>query len=373
LTQESVMSERAVVAESLENGCRGPARARIDSVEQKGGPVRPSPLAVVGTGLAALVIALTGCTPAPLTPPRTASSAEATPTPAPSITPLVIGAAEMPPVAFDGDCAKALTSADIAEVTGTDLSPSASDDFDPSNENVGGLRCSWGDTNQSLRIGVIPRPALDGLEMPADLAGLYFQECGTWVCSWQGGDDAIWIAISFQLGSEMTRVNVDEWGAALGERIIDRHAASEAAPWERDRTGWWPEFACEDIAGPIGDQLGLALVGTPLPHEHLPAPEQTMAMTATRRTYCDVAGADGDPHFTVSTRAGVGGSLRVPPDIDAAPVDLGVPGITAQVANDSWFPLSDGVNQAEVYVFETTGEPHDIAAAVAAAAASGFQ
>jgi hypothetical protein len=340
--------------------------------------MRHSPITLLGASLAAVALLLSGCaTPAPTTPGASAEPSEQTPTPAPTSAsdPIVIGPAEMPPVAFGGDCEKVLTPADIAEVTGKELALQPPIQVEPPIDSAGGLRCGWSDElsdGASLRVGVLPQAGLDGAEIDADHAQIYFVECH-WVCSWEGGDESVWLEISFQYPSAMTRGVIDEWGEALGARITARYAdASADAPWVRDRSGWWPKFECGQLADAVGAQLGIALEGTAAGYDSRPAPVQWMAHRASRGTRCHLEGEG--TNLGVWTSAGLGGSLTADPGWESStPIDLGVPGITAQQASEEAIALSDGVNRASFYVYEAPVPVRDVAAAIAAAAASDFQ
>ncbi|MCW3492442.1 DUF3558 domain-containing protein [Microbacterium sp. SSM24] len=350
---------------------RGPGTDRFSRPHLLRRIMRRSPFAAA-LPVVAVVLTLTGCAAtAPVETP--AASPTSAPSATPTIEPIVIGPAEMPPVPFDGDCAKALTPEDIAAVTGRNLLLDEFRNFEPLIDNVGGLRCSWSGDGGQMAIAVMPRSGLDGAEIPAELTATYFEDCG-WVCSWQGGDDAVWTAVSFQFDDGMTREVVDGWGSTLGPRVVRNYVSSAGEPWVRDRTGWWPTFECQALADAVGTQLGTDLVGLQYGPEHLGAPEQTLAILAGRETACILQDAGGELNLLLSTEAGLGGSFREAPEsAPTAPVDLGVPGITAQTRGESGFSVADGVNRADLYVYESALPLRDIAVAVAAAAASDFQ
>lgn len=337
--------------------------------------IRASTPSLVPVAAGLLLLALVGCTPTPAAAPDSRASAVPTPTPTPTVEPVVVGPAEMPPIVFDGDCAAALTPEDIAEVTGRDLALDPPIQYEPSIDNAGGLRCPWSNADGAgIYIGIMPRAGLDGAEIPADLTERYFTECDGWVCSWQGGNDDVWVAISFNFLDEMTREGVDEWGDDLGQRIIARFADSAPEPWIRDRSSWWPAFECATIAEAVGAQLGTTLIGSDYGFEHLPAPEQLMGSLSSREAACILKDEGGALSLLVSTEAGQGGSFfRDENSRPAAPLDLGVPGIEAQTVGGELVVLIDGVNRADVFVYESAVPSDDIAAAVAAAAASDFQ
>lgn len=336
---------------------------------------RRSLAAVITAG--ALAIAFAGCASTSAATPDPGASVEPVAESTPTVEPIVVGSAEMPPVVFDGDCAQALTPEDIAEVTGQDLVLQPPIQYEPLIDSAGGLRCSWSSGQSDggrVYLGIIPQAGLDGVEMPADISTMYFEDCGSWVCAWQGGDDAVWVTLSFQYGDEMTRASVDGWGEALGERVIARYAEAADGPWIRDRSGWWPAFDCAQVAEAVGAQLGITLNGSEQGFEDIPAPEQWMAVHASRETGCNLSDEQRGLVFLVSTVAGLGGSFSEHPDAQPlSPIDLGVPGIEAQTTGEWRFVLIDGINQADLYVYESPTSLDNIARAVAAAAASDFQ
>ena len=94
--------------------------------------------------------------------------------------------------------------------------------------NVGGLsvhvarrlrgRSSW----RSSR-----RPALGDAALSAESEEYYFEDCDpNWVCSSAGGvGGAVGRAARSRFAPDMTRANVDAWGAALGAQIDAAYAA----------------------------------------------------------------------------------------------------------------------------------------------------
>lgn len=342
--------------------------------------MRLSPLASLGIGLAAISLALTGCATAePEAAP--AASSTPTPTPTPTMEPIVIGPAEMPPVVFDGDCEKVATTEELTDTIGVELEPHVRESEFDATLTLGGLSCEWnGPNGELIFVGVIPQTGLDGAEIPADLAEFYFGEC-TWAggsCSWQGSNESVWVGISFSGISGMTHDAAVGWGDELGQRVLENHAAEAAESWVRDRAGWWPALDCGTIADAVGAQLGAPLVGEPYGFEHVPVPGQLLAIQAVGHADCSLDGPDGEPVVRVSTWPGLGASFSVP---DAEPVDSGVPGISMlDYGANEWggtareYRLTDGVNRAGVSASDSSvGTQQEIAAAVAAAAASDFQ
>ena len=338
--------------------------------------MRRSPLAAVLA--VATVIALAGCATAPAakpdpTPP--APTPTPTPTPTTTVESMVVGPAESPPVAFGGDCTRVLEPDDIAEVMGMSVEPATSEPDPVLGANVGSLWCSWASPQGSVRLTVIPQAGLDGATFPADSVKYYFEDCDTdWVCGWQGGDSSIWIGMALS-HPEMTRESVDAWGSALGERITGNHEAVRDEPWVRDRTGWWPTFTCEQIAAAVGAQLGAEVTGEFVGYIDPPAPGMVMADVASRHVQCMVSAPQDVGIAVLSTRAGTAASAPASPA-----VALGIPGITAATISAGYylggqgFSITDGTNVVWLEAASAGGwSEQQIATAIAAAAASGFQ
>lgn len=336
--------------------------------------MRHSPLAALIVG-AALGLALTGCTPSPnvSTTPEALPSATATPT----VEPVVIGPTDTPPVAFGGDCSKVLAPEQIADATGLSLELQVSSANEGTSANVGALWCAWeGPEGRAVRLTIIPQAGLDGTTFPADSMKYYFEDCDAdWVCAWQGGNDSIWIGLSFQSVPDMTRQSVDAWGAALGEQIMAHHSTAGDEAWIRDRNGWWPTVDCDQVAESVGAQLGLALSGEQVGYIDPPAHGHVMADLASRYSVCSLSTSDGAGMAVLSLTAGTASSSPSSPSIE-----LGIPGVTAATTDAGYyldgdgFALTDGTNLVWLEA-ASSGErsPQQIATAVAAAAASGFQ
>lgn len=339
--------------------------------------MRRSPLALLGLVLAA-ALAASGCAPRAATPDPT-TSVETAPTaePSPTVDPVVVGPAEMPPPVFGGDCTKALSSEDVAAVMG-DAWSSEPSRTQPVSANVGALECVWtksDDSNAQVRVTVIQESALDGAALSAELADEYYAGCEIAVCSWQGGEDGLWIGIDF-IERDLTRQVVDSWGADLGELIIARHVQAAPAPWVRDRNGWWPSLDCAQVAEAVSAQLGETLAGQDAGWEEIPAPGYMLAHQASRGTECNLA--LGDTYLRFSMSSGTGAER--PPGFEWTAEDLGVPGIQAFVSDQedvADYTFTDGINTATIQIHTWPGDPvvphRDIAVAVAAAAASGFE
>ncbi len=341
--------------------------------------MRTSPLANLVLGLAVISVVLTGCATGAAEP---AGNPAAAPPTEPSATstaePIVVGPAEMPPVAFDGDCAQALSIDEVSElleVTATEQ-PVAPDEV---LLNLGGLTCRWSEADDlALMVHAIPRAGLDGAELPAEFDDML--ECPSdpvasealhRSCAWEGGDDELWLGLVLPLHGQQTAADIDEAGTALAERILERHAASGAQAWVRDRSTWWPSFDCAQVATALSAELGEPVDGQVVPWDADLAPiGRIMKREAGRLSDCSFAGSAG-PAGSVHVYPGLGGG----PFEGVATVDLGIPGITAyEPIDDGPYIVTDGVNRVEVWSYETSAiEPRDFVAAIAAAAASDFQ
>ncbi len=329
---------------------------------------------------AAVVLALAGCaTPTDTPPPEPAP----TPTPTASATPAAqvrtVGPTEMPPTVFDGDCALALTAEEAVQITGLPFALESSESSG-SMANVGGVNCTWHAEPVALRVQIIPQAGLDDAEFPEDSVDYYFEDCDpNWVCGWRWESEDLWIAGSFQFAADMTRESIDAWGSALGAAMGAHFEANPGEPWERDRTGWWDTLDCQAAATAIGDGLGMALAGEQAGYIDPPAAGWVMADIAAHMSDCAISVPDGgDQVVLLHTTAGTGSA---PPEwvLSYTPVDLGVDGITASTGGrgpygGEQYYLTDGVNTASIEARSTaTHSPEQIAAAVARAAASGFE
>lgn len=335
--------------------------------------MRCSPRSAVLLGLA-VVLTVTGCaTPAPTETPAASPSA---PAPEPTVEPLVIGPAQMPPIAFGGECAKALSLADVTEVLGAEATLDGSrPEGRTSIDSAGGLQCAWTTPEAQLTLDVIPRSGLNGAAFPEERAARYFDECNDgWFCSWEGGDHQVWLALTFT-NQGMTRSEVDAQAEALAPRVLANFATAGDEPWTRDRTGWWPALACDDLAVAVGSQSGDALTGEEGRIEDLPYPGYLITQEGTGHTDCTLYDDAGAVVGRVVTDPGLG----APPLWSGGePVDLGAPGITAlasPIGDTRWvYVMGDGVNRVYVEAGDSSvGTPEQFAVAVAAAAASDFQ
>lgn len=338
--------------------------------------MRRSPLALLGLVLAA-ALAASGCAPRAATPDPT-RTAEAAPTvePSPTIEPLVIGPAEMPPVAFGGDCSKTLSNEDLAEWLGTGVTPERGTGQHLA--AMGGLECTWpGPNGASVRLEAIPRAGLSGAEFPDEHAPSFFANCSyDGYCSWQGGDDALWLALTFHIPEIATSQDAAAAGEALGAKVIESHDAVASQPWTQDTTGWIVDLGCERIAAAVGAQFGQPLEGQEFGWDaDRPPAAYVMAIASGRQALCRLRPDEPDGSESI---------VRVFPGLgalafdDAVPVDLGIAGVIAfkrpgAFIGEEWM-ITDGVNRIEAFLPRagaTTPDP--LAVAVAAAAASGFE
>lgn len=326
--------------------------------------------------LAILLVALVGCGSSPEPQATATPTVTATPIPVPTDEPLQVAPAGVPPVAFGHDCGAVLTDAQVADATGLALQFQTGDSSGTM-ANVGGLVCTWRGETATLVVEVIPQSGVGDAVLSPESEKYYFQDCDpNWVCAWHGESDEMWVAGTFQFAPDMTRAKVDAWGAALGAQVGANFAAKPDEPWVRDRAGWWPVLDCQAAADAIGRELGAALVGQASSLGDPPSPGYEMAGVASHRTACGIAEPGGGATFLyLDTLAGTGATT---PD-GYQPVDMGIDGIqassggTGPYAGQQYY-FSDGVNSTWIEARATaTLQPDTVAAAVARAAASGFE
>lgn len=343
--------------------------------------MRLRPIARLSLFAGVLAVVLTGCAAGPAAAPAPTPSTDA-PTPTPTVETLVVGPAEMPPVPFSGDCSAMLTVDDIAEVTGHDMGTGTREES-AIEANAGALSCRWTDgANRITSATVVPWAGLDVSALPSKYADAFAGDCRSDFCSWQGGDDHVWITVDFfDNWEQLPRESVDVWGDRLGARIMGRVAEASVGAWTRDRTGWWPTLDCDQIASAVGAQLGQPLTASTQGWEHRPPPWVALAHEASRVTSCALDTGDAAVFLTVMSGSGIE-EWR---NLEAwAADDLGVPGIESFSNEDirSSYPsaayaLTDGINGAHITI--AGGEDgfaipaRDLAVAVAAAASSGFE
>jgi len=314
-------------------------------------------------------------TPEPQPTPTPVSSATTSPTPEA----MVVRPGDKPPTVFDGDCDAAVPTSDLTELVGASLVLRSSESTGDTG-NVGGLSCAWNGDGGMVTVEMLPLSGLNGVAFPADQQGYYFEDCDpSWVCSWAGETDELWIATSFQLSTDMTREAVDGWGSEIAEAVDVNFSASAPIEWERDRSGWWPVLDCGTVARQLEEALGDAWTGEPSGYPDPPRPGSVMAALASQRSSCLLTSSDPAVR-QIELYASAGTAWTLPASPDDQEVDSGVPGIAAW--EDSQFAsvdavgyaLTDGVNAMQLYL--PTGGPSsasELLTAFAGLAASGWE
>ncbi|WP_194397404.1 hypothetical protein [Microbacterium atlanticum] len=326
--------------------------------------------------LAALVVAgaLTACTSPPEPDATATPTATAAPSPTATTEVRLVGAGEKPPVVFGGDCAAALTPADIREVTGVELASAASESRGDLG-NVGGLLCSWEATEgTAVRLEILPRAGLGDTRFPADQVGYYFEECDAqWVCAGVAESDDIWIGASFQSFPGADRAQIDEWTASLTSSVFENLRARGSEVWTRDRSGWWTALDCTALAATMSGELGTPMTGEAGGYHDPPPPGGLLAATVSNRSGCYLY--DGGNRFEVNAVAGQ--AWMLPTNADDPPFDTGVPGVTAwldssfQSVAAAGYTMTDGVNALSAVVSTTAPwSAEDAVRALARGAAS---
>lgn len=329
--------------------------------------------------LAALAVlgALTACAPAEQQPEATATpTAHATPSPTPSAQPLVVGPGEKPPVLLEGDCAAALTPADLRSVTGAELQLTSSHS-DGDVGNAGGLGCRWSGGSSGVVVEILPAAGLDGARFPADQVPYYFEECDPdWVCSGRAETEDLWFSASFEYFPGMDRAEIDAWTSALANVVVENVRAADSEPWTRDRAGWWSELDCAALGDTMSGLLDAMLTGDTGGYIDPPLPGVLMAAHASNWSNCYL----GDGAHTIEVYSAAGQAWGLPTATENEPFDTGVPGITAwreapaQSTPTASYVLTDGVNSLTAYI--STDAPwsaDDAAIALAYAAASDWR
>lgn len=341
--------------------------------------MRRAPIAAAS--LVVMAIALIGCAsnePTGSAPIVSAEPVVESTSPTPTLDPVVIGPANMPPAAFGGDCAAALSVDDISEVLGMDVVDPARSFSDEAMTNVGGLECEWrGPDGDAVILAVVPRAGLDGAVFPEDLAPRFFEECtGGSYCAWQGGDDTAWVGLTFTTPEGATLDDVEAGGNALGQRVLGNYASAGDDPWIRDTAGWFPALDCAQVGNAIGAQLGVPITGQISGWDaDRPPTGHVMALEGSRQASCYLR-PDGDTAFSMTIWPGLGETLSVD---GATETDFGVPGVTVYEGGledyrGRAFVLTDGVNRIDYWMHTDDAEAkRKVAVAVAAAAASDFQ
>lgn len=214
---------------------------------------------------------LTACAPEQPTPEPTPAASEeqsATPSPTPSLR--VVGASEMPPTVFGGDCETMLTTAQASAAVGAEL---VLDEVPPLEQfstiaNAGGLMCSWngtdGDRPISLSVGVFPDAGMEGVDADAVDTSWTDPDCG-WYCAVV--DEVEGLTVITTLSDAGTETGAIDAVARIGDVIAPQVAANHLpvgeALWVRDRTGWAGVSDCAALSAPASARLGFAVESTP--------------------------------------------------------------------------------------------------------------
>ncbi|WP_163617684.1 hypothetical protein [Microbacterium sp. B35-30] len=330
-------------------------------------PLALAALAVLGT--------LTACAPAEPPEATPTPTHHATPTPTPTEEALVVGAGDKPPVLLEGDCAAALSPADLLSVTGLEMQLTSSDS-DGDVGNAGGLGCSWDAGSSAVRVEILPRAGLDGAEFPADQVPYYFEECDPqWVCSGRAEAEDLWLSASFQYFPGADRAEIDRWTSALADIVFENVRASGSEPWTRDRTGWWSEMDCAALADTMSGLLDAMFAGNTGGYIDPPLPGVLMAAQASNWSSCYLV----DGAHTLEVDSAAGQAWVLPSTTEDEPFDTGVPGITAwrdssvQSMTSASYAMTDGVNRLGANIATDAPWSADDAAIALARAASDWR
>lgn len=327
-------------------------------------------LAIVGmaTGLAA-------CTAGPEAQPTlTEAAPSATSTPTATPVPVVIGAADQPPALLGGDCSRLLPLTVLSQALGEDVTAIAAEELPRTAgiRNLGGVRCVWESGVGGGFADVIPTAALEQFDA-VPLRGAYDRDdtCD-WSCTWTWQDDYVWLGAISWREVQPDRSTRDAWAEEIGP-ALSANVADEMS-WTRSTDGWWSTLDCDAVAADVGGNLGVDFVRVVdrLPGD-VPPSGHIVADRATDVTECSFFTSAGG---ALEIRAQPGLAWAAPPsndDVEYLPSDLGVPGITAWVLEDSGgipysFALIDGVNQMDVYQSPLPDSEFDATAAATAIA-----
>lgn len=299
------------------------------------------------------------------------------PTSAPTVEVLTVGAGERPPAVFDDDCDAALTAEQLSSVVGVAMEAETAEKSSTI-LNVGGITCTWRGDAGAVRIQILPTAMLADVEFPPDAEQYYFADCDpNWVCAWESRTTELWIMGGFQLTGGMSREGVDEWAGQLASLVEDAYTQARPDAWARDEAGWWPVLACPRAAELIAAELGTEVSGEDVGYVDPPIPGVVVADEASNAGSCWFSTDDSSLLvIEVSATSGTAWGLDA---VEGAVVETGVPGFTAKVDESHQsvgsiaYVLSDGVNLARVTA-TTTGSwsAEQALAAVAQAAASGW-
>jgi len=342
-------------------------------------PATPAVTALVAAAAVALVATLSGCVPepAPSATVTTSPKPDPTLTTPPTLTGDAVAPGALPPAVFGGQCPTALSSSDIDDVVGTDMTP-YSTDTEASVSNVGGITCMWTGTDAALTVTILPRSGIGAAQLSDAARRQFFQDCDPALfCSWVWEDDDLWVSGTFQFLPNMSQSTVDAWGQDLGDTVAANFAAAREAPWVRDTTGWWPVRECSQVASAVAAELNASVTGATATYPDQPAPGVALADIASHRTWCALTVPGASIPLTVNLFAGEAWFVREAEGDKA--FDTQVDGVTGYrlasydgSASNS-FSFTDGVNRVRIDVpGDARASVEDLARAVARAAASGF-
>ncbi len=331
--------------------------------------MRRSPLAALGA--VAIVLILASCASAPSARPSpTPPTVDATPTATPAPEPRLIEAGTLPPAVFGGDCAVAVPADELTAATGVAGIEVTRRDatWTRSIDNVGGLVCEWQGENVSGNVTILPKGALDGAQLAADVADQYFGRCD-WECGWRVESEELWVTGYSSDLSERGRAEADRIGAEIAAGIAARSAAA-GLDWRLDRAAWWPVRSCEELASQLATRLGMPVTTQEAGYHDPPNPATLLADIASRRVWCAFEAGGRQIALAVFES---GPAWDVPWAELGRPVDLGVSGAKTFISSQGGYlggqayEATDGVNVMTVEIAPDSGwAPDELAAAFVA-------
>ncbi|MFF2487886.1 hypothetical protein ACFVSU_15885 [Microbacterium sp. NPDC058062] len=305
--------------------------------------------------------------PASIPTPDPAESIQPSPTP----TVPIIPGGEAPPTVFAGDCASAVSTAQLIAATGVDGIEVARRDqrWTRSIDNVGGLVCEWQGGGVTGNVTILPKSGLEGARLPGDVSDAYFGLCG-WDCAWQWESPELWVMGYSSDLADRGRDEADRIGAQIGAGIASRTAVAGLG-WQRDREQWWPTAECADLAAELASHIGADVTGEAAGYHDSPSPATALADIASHRTWCGFSSAGQQIALAVFES---GAAWDLPWADLGEPVDLGVPGVRAFSSTQGGYlggavyEATDGVNAMNVEIAPDSGWGQQELAAVFAAA-----
>lgn len=259
-------------------------------------------------------LALAGCAPA--RDPSAYPSATATrPEPGisdPSRAGLTVGAGEMPPPVFDGNCDAIFGSDEMAALVGIPVG-AVSVWADPSIANVGGVTCSYDypdDGGSFASVTVMPLHALPVGTKDQDWS-LWHTGCDRYCTDVATTQDLfVELTLSHAVHPPIGKQDdVDVWVEEIAASVQDSWNAARPESWERDTTGWWPPFTCDSLASSIGERVEKDLAGVETTGGDIPAPSDFVATDLLDRSAAGVScnivdAASGDPEIDIGMAPG---------------------------------------------------------------------